>query len=79
MNRFRGSLLSVFIVLALARPMAVWSAESPQLHHQDHSEASPILALYDFEQPSPSGPDTFWVRESGDGEVALSNAFPISR
>jgi len=41
----------------------------------DASETSPILAFYEFEQPTPSGPDTFWVRETGGGEVALSSAF----
>ncbi len=75
MNRGVWWFGSLFIVLAVVQPMAVSSAESPQLHHQDHPEASPVLARYDFEEPSPSGPDTFWVRESGDGEVALSNAF----
>lgn len=50
-------------------------AQTSELHSQDRPEASPILAFYDFEKPSPSGPDTFWARESGDGEVALSNAF----
>ncbi len=69
------------LALVLLVPAAVPSlraAESADLHHQDHPAASPILAEYDFEWRSPSGPDTFWVRQSGDGEVALSNAFRVS-
>ena len=45
------------------------------MHTQELPETSPILAFYDFEQPEPSGPDTFWIRQTGDGEVALSDAF----
>ena len=48
------------------------------LYHQDHPESSPILAVYDFEQPEPSGPDTFWVRQREGGAVALSDAFRVS-
>ena len=35
---------------------------------------SPVLASYDFETPTPSGPDTFWLRENA-GSVDLSTAF----
>jgi len=66
------------VLLVLATVASLRAAESANLHHQNHSEASPILAEYDFEWQSPSGPDTFWVRQSGDGEVALSNAFRVS-
>jgi len=48
------------------------------LHHQEYPETSPILAFYEFEEPTPSGPDTFWVRQTGGGEVALSSAFRIA-
>lgn len=53
-------------------------ATETELHHQDLPESSPILAFYDFEQPEPSGPDTFWVRQPGDSEVALSRAFRLN-
>lgn len=39
-------------------------------------EPSPILASYDFEEPTPSGPDTFWLRER-EGGVDLSSAFRV--
>ena len=48
------------------------------LHHQEHPETSPILASYDFEGPTPSGPDTHWVRQRDGGSVALSNAFRVN-
>ena len=70
------SLALALLVLAVAAQLR--AAESADLHHQDHPETSPILAEYDFEWQSPSGPDTFWVRQYGDGEVALSNAFRVS-
>ncbi|MDH3744358.1 MAG: hypothetical protein OES47_04570 [Acidobacteriota bacterium] len=57
---------------------AVAAQGRPALHHQDHPKASPVLAQYDFEEPSPSGPDTFWVRQRYGGEVALSTAFRVS-
>lgn len=66
------------VVLVLAATPLLQAAEPANLHHQNHSETSPILAEYDFEWQFPSGPDTFWVRQSGDGEVALSNAFRVS-
>ncbi len=56
----------------------VATAKGPRLEHQEHPESSPILARYDFERSSPSGPDTFWVRERRGGEVALSKAFRVS-
>jgi len=64
-------------LLALPVLSATAIADDPSLdlHHQEHPEASPILAFYEFEQPTASGPDTFWVRQTGGGEVALSNAF----
>ena len=65
----------IVVALVLFACVGSMRAESSELHSQDRPEASPILAFYDFEGPSPSGPDTFWVRESGDGEVALSSAF----
>ena len=65
---------AVFSLLSFL-PGLAQALESPPLHHQERPAASPILAYYDFEEPSASGPDTFWVRESGDGEVALSGAF----
>lgn len=76
---------ALFLLLVLAALPLAPSEPPPRqpdapanLHHQDHPQTSPILAQYDFEEPSPSGPDTFWVRQSGDGEVALSNAFRVS-
>ncbi len=65
----------MFITLVVSAFLSVSGSNASELHSQDRPEASPILAFYDFEEPSPSGPDTFWVRQSGDGEVALSNAF----
>lgn len=56
----------------------VATAKGPRLHHQNLPAESPILARYDFEQVVPAGPDTIWVRQSGDGEVALSRAFRVS-
>lgn len=41
----------------------------------DEAEPSPLLAFYDFEKPTASGPDTFWVRERGESAVDLSAAF----
>lgn len=39
---------------------------------------SPVLAAYDFEQATPSGPDTFWLRDGDGGRVDLSTAFRVS-
>ncbi len=65
--------------LLLAVAATAGSAEpSGELHRQERPEASPILSAYDFERPTPSGPDTFWARQSGGGEVALSQAFRVS-
>ena len=52
--------------------------DNSKLHHQEHPESSPILAFYDFEEPTPSGPDTFWVRQREGNEIALSDAFKVS-
>lgn len=52
-------------------------ASEPVLHHQEHPESSPILASYDFEAPTPSGPDTHWIRQRDGGGVALSDAFRV--
>jgi hypothetical protein len=73
------SLIALCSLLAIAAPSRADAApKGPRMNHQTHPESSPILASYDFEKSSPSGPDTFWVRESGDGEVALSKAFRVS-
>ncbi|HEX9730451.1 MAG TPA: hypothetical protein VGG06_00510 [Thermoanaerobaculia bacterium] len=42
--------------LALAVLCQTSAAAQPELHHQDQPEGSPILAYYDFEEPTPSGP-----------------------
>lgn len=71
----RASVLFLAFLLPAAGLLA---QERPRLHHQERPAASPILAEYDFERPSPSGPDTFWIRQARGGEVALSNAFRVS-
>jgi hypothetical protein len=48
------------------------------MHHQEQPEGSPILASYDFEKPTPAGPDTHWIRQRDGGGVALSSAFRFS-
>lgn len=53
------------------------AAAEPTLHHQEDPESSPILASYDFEAPTPSGPDTHWIRQRDGGAVALSDAFRV--
>ena len=65
-------------LLVCGLPAEGQEAERSGLHHQDHPQTSPILAAYDFEQPGPSGPDTFWVRQRDGGAVALSDAFRVS-
>ncbi len=70
--------LPLVLAACLATAATAAIAKGPKISHQEHPEASPILARYDFEESTPSGPDTFWVRESGDGEVALSKAFRVS-
>ncbi|MFQ5528107.1 MAG: hypothetical protein ACE5GX_17855 [Thermoanaerobaculia bacterium] len=72
------SLCPAALLLAFVASPRAGAADRPNLHHQDRPEASPILSEYDFEEPSSSGPDTFWVRQHGDSEVALSNAFRVS-
>jgi hypothetical protein len=71
----RKPLTTGLLALVAASEAALAEASSRGLHHEEHPEASPILAFYDFEQPVPSGPDTFWVRQTGGAEVALSNSF----
>jgi len=61
--------------LALAVLCQTSSAAQPELHHQDQPEGSPILAYYDFEEPTPSGPDTYWLRAQSGAGVDLSAAF----
>ncbi len=75
MRPTRFAMLSTVGVLLAS---TLTAQEAPRLHHQERPEASPILAEYDFERPSPSGPDTFWIRQQRGGEVALSNAFRVS-
>ncbi len=73
-------LLAACVALAAlpaARPAAAQPDDS-RLHHQDHPESSPILAFYDFEEPTPSGPDTFWARQRDGNKITLSNAFRVS-
>ena len=70
--------LSPFSCASLVAAGALLAATPSGLHHQEYPESSPILAEYDFERPTPSGPDTFWVRETGDAEVGLSRAFRVS-
>lgn len=69
--------LVIALTSSLIGAVAAASPKGQRLNHQEHPESSPILASYDFEESSPSGPDTFWVRESGEGEVALSKAFRV--
>ena len=70
-----GSLtLALFsLTLAAVTPAAAWP--QPSAGDGNLPDASPVLAEYDFEAPTPSGPDTFWVRQPADAEVALSTAF----
>lgn len=75
MSGWRIHLASVLVALGAATAPA---QERDGLHHQERPEASPILAFYDFEQPTPSGPDTFWVRQRGGNEIDLSDAFRVS-
>lgn len=68
-------LASGALVACLAPQVA---ATQETLHHQEHPESSPILSSYDFEAPTPSGPDTHWIRQRDGGAVALSDAFRVS-
>ena len=68
--------VSCFAGLLLLASLAPTRADAaPEMHHQDHGSESPILAAYDFEEPTPAGPDTHWVRQRDGGAVALSDAF----
>jgi hypothetical protein len=61
-----GTALLAAVVAASAAAQAARPAEAP---------ASPLLASYDFERPTPSGPDTFWARAAEGAAVDLSTAF----
>lgn len=63
------------LVLAL---LSAAAAPAQPGHHQDREEGSPILAYYDFEEPVPSGPDTFWVRDRRGNRIDLSRAYRVS-
>ena len=58
------------LVIALV-PMAAAQTQAPP-------EPSPVLVFYDFEEPEPSGPDTFRLFERAGGSVDLGNAFHVS-
>ncbi len=77
-SRWVGWFFFALALLAGALTAAQPDAATSKLHHQEQPETSLILAAYDFEEPTPSGPDTFWVREPNGGEVALSRAFRVS-
>ena len=64
--------LFLAVLLASLDPGALLAAE---LHHQERPPESPVLAFYDFEAPTPAGPDTHWVRQRDGSVVALSDAF----
>lgn len=61
---------SLFGLVALSAGLIATPAED--------DAASPVLASYDFEQPTASGPDTFWLRDGKGGRVDLSAAFRVS-
>ena len=68
------------LLLAASVPAAAQEDPAPggaPMHYQERPESSPILAYYDFEEPTPSGPDTYWVRQRHGSEVALSDAFRV--
>ncbi len=65
------------LLLASVLSAALPGVTPAKFHHQEHPESSLALAAYDFEEPTPSGPDTFWVREPNGGEVALSRAVRV--
>ncbi len=71
----RTALILTILFLAL---MPTGALAQPELHHQERPEKSPILAFWDFEQPEPSGPDTFWIAPHSQGSVDLSAAFRVS-
>ena len=57
--------------VALFVPVAAAGQVAPRVG----APSSPLLASYDFEKPTPSGPDTFWARAVDGGAVDLSTAF----
>lgn len=69
---FGGAFFGGLFVVAMA------SAASAQDRPAAAGESSPVMAAYDFEQDTPSGPDTFWARESEVQRVDLSTAFRTS-
>ncbi|MDX1645207.1 MAG: hypothetical protein R3244_12700 [Thermoanaerobaculia bacterium] len=74
-DSFRCAVLQISLLGLMVSSSA--AASEPMLHHQEHPESSPILASYDFEAPTPSGPDTHWIRQRDGGGVALSDAFRV--
>lgn len=62
------------VLLALALPLAAGGQEDQPAE----APSSPLLASYDFERPTPSGPDTFWARAAEGGAVDLSTAFRLA-
>ncbi len=78
MSRIRRFVLVSILALLASSESTIADDSASALHHQEHPRSSPILAFYDFEQPTPSGPDTFWVRQAAGGEVSLSGAFRFS-
>jgi hypothetical protein len=78
MDRFR---CSSGLLAALVIGLVPWAANAQDDLAQDdraHAKETPILASYDFEGVTPSGPDTFWLRDGRGGRVDLSSAFRIS-
>lgn len=63
--------------LALALAAVLAPGEGPMAAERGRGEASPILAFYDFETESPSGPDTFRLFEHSRGKVALRDTFQV--
>jgi hypothetical protein len=66
----RRSVASVTLFALAAAVAAVAEPGQPEA-----TPASPLLASYDFETPSPSGPDTYWTRAVDGNEADLSAAF----
>ncbi len=66
-----GLIVGVVMLVATALSTQAISAQV------EGNASSPILASYDFEDPVASGPDTFWLRDGGGGQVDLSLAFRV--